>query len=574
MSSKDKGNLEWNPAPGARLPAKRDKNGIITSSATYGKGTHEDPCVLYRCPEVFQGAELQEFNNFAQDICKKLGFTHIWIRAHVHDWKTGRDRITGDRTGGIQKGEDDHITVYLGDRPNWINVHGDIYVETRNTTRGRKMPTSLKRTEKLKPQGDSPPRNLRLRAMSAKPSLVPFGLRDFPADVPPPITSNSVRNFNPETIRKDAQATRVVVHHRFPQLVQRFLEHKRRHGSRIEKALYHAGWTWQQQTARLIEKRPLVFMGGGDFTKLRNGEEIGAAFRKWDRVGTEDERQNEHLVLRDYLSYDEIMLGSLIGVSGPSYFVNDGNRYNHGQLGKTGDFEPRGIIVGLVGARFEREDRMDSALLLKSVRNPKQHPELKDIFLEFFGGTRNPRETFDENLYKARIRISADILFLEASRRARAAGKKAHVYVVGLGLGVWALHGFGKQTLRYVEAFIESLEHLGHDLHYIATVEFAWFDQSLGLNSRSMTFNAGASHTSIDVRFTRRNPAEKLRGPDANHLLVLSYAWDGNAFPGNEYWCGSLSASGDPAAACMSTIGELHNPMTNPGYLNRIEVLQ
>ncbi len=86
-----------------------------------------------------------------------------------------------------------------------------------------------------------------------------------------------------------------------------------------------------------------------------------------------------------------------------------------------------------------------------------------------------------------------------------------------------------------------------------------------------MTF--GASQTVIDLRFSRRNPAEKLRGADENQLLVLSYAWDGNAFPGNEYWVGSLTATGDPAAACMSTISELHNPMVNPGFLNRVAVL-
>ncbi|KAI1202279.1 hypothetical protein F5X97DRAFT_233484 [Nemania serpens] len=406
--------------------------------------------------------------------------------------------------------------------------------------------------------------------MAQQLSLAPFGLRNFPPGVIPPISSNSVARFDAETVQNDALSTRIVVHRRFPALVRQFLAHKRLHGSSVEKAFYHAGLTWEQEVARLVDKRALVFMTGNDLTVLRSGERIGNAYAEWDRVGTDEERHNKHLFLREQLSYDEIMLSSLIGVSGSSFFINDGRRSNAGRPGKTGEFEPRGIIVGLVGARFEREDRMDSAHVLRAVRDPRLHPQLRDIFLEFFAQGRNPGLDFDENMYKARIRVTADILLLEADQRAKAAAKKAHVYVVGLGLGVWAWHGAGQPRL-YVQAFIESLHELGDSLSHIGTVEFAWIDEVLGFKQRFMTF--GAAQRTIDVRFSRRNPAEKLTGADEGHLLVLSYAWDGNAFPGNEYWVGSLTATGDPAAACMSTIGQLHNSMINPGFLARVEVL-
>merc|ERR1711896_113490 len=50
-------------------------------------------------------------------------------------------------------------------------------------------------------------------------------------------------------------------------------------------------------------------------------------------------------------------------------------------------------------------------------------------------------------------------------------------------------------------------------------------------------------------------------------LIVANFAWDGNAFPGNEYWAGSLTASGDPAAACCSTIWNHLNPKINKRYM-------
>ncbi|KAI0798325.1 hypothetical protein GGR55DRAFT_693268 [Xylaria sp. FL0064] len=175
MSPQCNHNLEWNPAPGARLPL--DGDGVtIASTASFGTGTKDDPRVSLVgrrlriwCSVQFKGAELNEFNEFVRQICKDLGFTHIWIRAFAHDWKTRRDTITAYKTGGIQKGEDFHITVYLGDRPDWINAHGDIYVDTRKIGNGKKMmPIGLMRTEKMKLQDDKAPRNPRLYVWTEK----------------------------------------------------------------------------------------------------------------------------------------------------------------------------------------------------------------------------------------------------------------------------------------------------------------------------------------------------------------------------------------------------------------------
>ncbi|KAI7260922.1 hypothetical protein KC343_g3733 [Hortaea werneckii] len=388
--------------------------------------------------------------------------------------------------------------------------------------------------------------------------------------VKPPVTTNSITNFDSDTIRKDAERTRVVVHSRFPALIEAFLTHKREHGSAYEKALYTASFTWRDEIARLIQKRPLAFVGASDNTVLRDGSSIpGNNCEEWDRNGTGEQRQNQVLTLEEYLSYDEIMLGSLIGVSGPSHFINDGDRYNCGEPGEPGTFEPRGYIVGLVGARFERKDRMDDAFMNPSSTEPKMHAQLRDAFYDFFRCTKDESVSFDVEMYKARISITAEILLLEAELRAQEAGsgRKARVYVVGLGLGVWQHHP--KQAEWYIETFASLLATL--DLRHIGTIEFAYISNVPATTQAYITKTAAKK--GIRVLFSKRNPAARLPAEENGEVLVLSYAWDGNAFPGNEYWVGSLCGSGDPAAACMSTVGELHNPLVNPDFTTRIQVL-
>ncbi|KAI8937318.1 hypothetical protein NX059_006525 [Plenodomus lindquistii] len=326
-------------------------------------------------------------------------------------------------------------------------------------------------------------------------------------------------------------------------------------------------------TFRLRDEAKSILKGLGNFTILRNGTCIEDAAGEWDRVGTPSQDQNMYLRLDEYLSYDEIMLGSLIGVSSPSHFINDGARNNRSIPGRPGSFQPRGIIIGVVGARFERECRMDSIFVLPHSLETVMHPELVCIFEEFFVPVRRKGMTlFDDLMYRARMRVTADMLLWEANKRAEEEGKTARLYVVGLGLGVWQYNGgqlgpYNKgQPGLYIEAFTEALESLAKGaLEHVSTLEFAYIDVPEAVRARV----SGAAKHGIRVVFSKRNPAEKL---DTEELLVLSYAWDGNSMPGNEYWAGSLCGSGDPAAACMSTIAELHNPLVNPGFLERIRI--
>ncbi|KAK6409474.1 hypothetical protein LTR95_018307, partial [Oleoguttula sp. CCFEE 5521] len=162
----------------------------------------------------------------------------------------------------------------------------------------------------------------------------------------------------------------------------------------------------------------------------------------------------------------------------------------------------------------------------------------------------------------ARIRITAEMLLLETNARAGEVKREAWAYVVGLGLGVWERSRH--QPDYYIQTFAAVLAEL--DLPHISTIEFAWIDVDRTI--QQALIDAGAAK-GITVLSSKRNPAEKL---DGGELLVLSYAWDGNSFPGNEYWSGSLAGSGDPAAACMSTIAELHNPLVNPDFVKRTKM--
>lgn len=374
--------------------------------------------------------------------------------------------------------------------------------------------------------------------------------------------------FNLATVKEDAQTTTIIAHSRFPELVQKFLVHKVQHGSTVEQFLYMS-LSWRQEIARLVSKRPLVFLNPGDHTVLRNGTNVGNAAKSWDRVGTDQETLNQHLRLEEYLSYDEMMLSALIGVSGSSYFANDGDRYNCAVPGPSGTFEERGVIIGLVGARFERPDHMESTYILPPVAKSRMHPDLRRIWYEFFEiSPAAPGTTLNDMAYQARMRLTAEMLLFEANRRAKMAGKKAYVFIVGLGLGVWQKSSIQKRL--YVEVFAQVIRQQGAELTELKTLEFSWI--KITGQERTAMRNA-AQEFGISVLFSERNPAAKLKGDKADQLLVLSYAWDSNSFPGNEYWMNALDASGDPAAACMSTIAELHNPVINPAFLDRIELL-
>jgi len=361
----------------------------------------------------------------------------------------------------------------------------------------------------------------------------------------------STKSIREADLHKYIESTRIIVHPIAYKIAKDFLAYKKIYGSKTEHLVYgkQIKWSLSQFLVRLVKQRPLAFYGQNDITLLRNHKMLGPASSLWDLVGSDHESKD--ITMHDYLTYEEMMISSLIGVSGYTPFLNDGNRFNRGIKGKPGSFQLEGVEVGLVGARFERKGKMDSVYV-----------DSKNVdgfaFNTYFKG-----KSFEER-YKTRISITIETLLREAEDRGGNAHQKTYLHVVGLGLGAWMIDK--EQSRWYIEGFTHALWNL--KLQCIAVLEFAYID--VDAITRANVEKA-AQKIGAQCVFNRRAPSTKLKDPSL--LLVVSYAWDANAYPGNEYYNGLLDATGDPAAACSSAISETQNPEINTNMLKSIVVL-
>jgi hypothetical protein len=398
-----------------------------------------------------------------------------------------------------------------------------------------------------------------------------------------------------DIIADQAANTRPIIDHRVMVLIDQFLLHKKSRGTPTEQAVYRY-MTSNQFIDRLLIKRPIMFMTSFD-TSLLRGLPPAVATTLFESIGTQAEEPP--LVLAEYLSYDEMQIAALLGVSVPTYFINNGARDNQGVPAAPGTYQETGVYVGLVGARFERPGLMEwQHMVVTKEQNAAengyglmlyQKPELRitpkqqlmGLWADFYGYPLvtyqeaqadkkrfipyGKDKLFDADVYRERMKLVLKPFLMDANERGGRAGKKAYCYIVGLGLGVWKIVDVQPELL--VEACVYLLAELA--LPYIADVDFGWFPLSLQLSrfahiQDGVELRYGANKIKIHFSEQKRNPADKLIGPDKDKLLVATYAWDGNSYPGNEYWAGMLAASGDPAAACCSTITELQNPLINP----------
>ncbi len=380
-----------------------------------------------------------------------------------------------------------------------------------------------------------------------------------------------------QKIVEHAQSAYPLIHSEVQSFIAQFLHYKKNNGTNVEKALYK-DMSVQQFIMRLLTQRPLMFMTGSDQYLLAGKLQGQGGFEK---IGTDLEQAP--LILKDYLSYDEMAVAALVGITVPTYFINNGARDNKGNKGPDGSYEKEGIYAGLVGARFEKPGYMEwQHMIITQQQTTAErgyglnatYPGLlalwSDLYGEKFPTFAEARKDnsgkyvllshisyFNKDVYKKRIRFVVEPFLVDAHKRAAEQNKKAYVHVVGLGLGEWKIDE--RQAPLMLEVYADMIN--DNNLSAISDIDFSWFPATA---QKIAGVADGGKLKNITVHFSERNPADKLTGNDAGKLLVAMYAWDGNAYPGNEYWAGMLTASGDPAAACCSTICELQNPQINP----------
>ena len=401
-----------------------------------------------------------------------------------------------------------------------------------------------------------------------------------------------------QEIKRMAHGVYPILDARVLVLIHDFLKYKRANGSSVEKALYST-MSVEQFITRCLTKRPVGFIQERDQYLLKGDQGWRYPDSDFELIGTD--REKGLLVLADYLSYDEMAISALLGVAVPTYFINNGNRHNYGKI--DAHHQDKGVQIAQVGARFEKRGLMEwRHMIVASEQNipelgygldgaPDTSPlkmwenfydlqfrtyeEAKEdtsgrfmlLGAHYFDKDVHEKQMkrlilpyLDKEVYKKRMKMVARPFLLEANAQAKAVGKQAYVVVKGLGHGIW--QPLDQQKQLYFDVYADLVTTL--DLSNISDINFS----SVLKPADPFSIQDLRNHP-IAIHVTQDNPSAKLTDSHENKLLVTQYAWDGNAYPGNEYWAGMLAASGDPAAVSSSLASYLQNPEVNPKYTGR-----
>ena len=91
-----------------------------------------------------------------------------------------------------------------------------------------------------------------------------------------------------------------------------------------------------------------MFYNETDMHMLRDGTHSVGRF---DTIGTVEEDETSAYILKNYMSYDEMALSSMLAISSHTFFINNGDRWNLAKPGDRGSFVPYGVYIGMVGIR-------------------------------------------------------------------------------------------------------------------------------------------------------------------------------------------------------------------------------
>ena len=234
--------------------------------------------------------------------------------------------------------------------------------------------------------------------------------------------------------------------------------------------------------------------------------------------------------------------------------------------------ERAGVVIGLIGARFERKELMEfQDITITQYQNtldngygcPLEKPSAKTpsnvwqslnprkkidkleklqnyryLWNKFyeerdhlyeqvvkdglrFGDSLNCLVVFDNLMMKKRYAISLDLLLLEANKRAAEMEKLAYVHVVGFGLGVW--RAASQQEEIFFECFEQRLKYLMPQLAHIGVVHFSWFNLSEWgeLSHKGLIESASHPKGGVRVLISKRNLGEKLVSISVYSLVKL-----------------------------------------------------